>query len=96
MLISLEKYLSTHVTALLNLLAIFPVQASPLRRVSLRRRDGWGEEEKKTRRERWEWEARPLPYNVRFSGSICGFVVLAKQGECLDDFEGYWEDNSIN
>ena len=49
LLISLEKYLSTHVTALLNLLAIFPVQASPLRRVSLRRRDGWGEEEKNAR-----------------------------------------------
>ena len=41
-------------------------------------------------------ESEASPCNVRFSGEICGFVVLAKRGDCLDDFEGYWEDNSIN
>ena len=28
-------------------------------------------------------EARPLPYNVRFSGRICGSVVLPKPRDYL-------------
>ena len=50
------------------------------------------------RKARWEGErekARPLPYNVRFFGTICGSVVLPKRGDYLDDFEGCCEDNSV-
>ena len=40
-------------------------------------------------------EERPLPYDVRFSGRICGSVVLAKPADHLDAFERCCEDNSI-
>ena len=42
-----------------------------------------------------EREERTLPYNVRFSGQICGSVVLAKPADYLDAFERCYEDNSI-
>ena len=32
-------------------------------------------------------EERPLPYDVRFSGRICGSVVVAKPADYLDAFE---------
>ena len=38
---------------------------------------------------------RPLPIYVQCSGRICGFVVLAKRGNYLEDSGGYCEDNSI-
>ena len=40
-------------------------------------------------------EERPIPYNVQFSGQICGSVVLAKPADYLNVFECYCEDNSI-
>ena len=40
-------------------------------------------------------EERPLPYDVRFSGRICGSVVLAKPADHLDAFKRCCEDNSI-
>ena len=40
-------------------------------------------------------EKRPLPYNVPFSGLICGSMVLAKPTEYLVAFERCCEDNSI-
>ena len=40
-------------------------------------------------------EERPLPYDVRFSGRICGSVVLAKPADHLDGFKRCCEDNSI-
>ena len=55
-----------------------------------------GEKKRKNGRGKMGMESEASPCNVRFSGEICGFVVLAKRGDCLDDFEGYWEDNSIN
>ena len=36
---------------------------------------------------RGKTEQRPLPYNLRFTGRICGSVVLAKQADYLDAFE---------
>ena len=41
-------------------------------------------------------EESPLPYDLRFSGRICGSVVLAKPADYLDAFERCCEDNSIN
>ena len=55
---------------------------------------GWGER----KRERTghdgkrEGEERPLPYNVRFTGRICGSVVLAKPADYLDAFEDRCKD----
>ena len=40
-------------------------------------------------------EERPLPYDVRFYGRICGSVVLAKPADYLDAFERCCGDNSI-
>ena len=40
-------------------------------------------------------EERPLPYNVQFSGWICGSVVLAKPADYLDAFEHCCKDNSV-
>ena len=53
-----------------------------------------GEKKKKTRGERWEWEARPLPYNVRFCGFLWFWLNEATVWTIL--IEGHWEDNSIN
>ena len=36
-------------------------------------------------------EERPLQYNVRFSGRICGTVVLGQPGNYLNAFEGCCE-----
>ena len=53
----------------------------------------------KARGERWEGERkkerRPLPDFVRFSGRICGSVVLAKPDDDLDGFERPFKDLSI-
>ena len=57
-----------------------------------------GEKEKDSARGtmgRGKREERPLPYDVRFSGRICGSVVLAKPADYLDAFERCCEDNSI-
>jgi len=40
-------------------------------------------------------ERRPLPDFVQFSGRICGFVVLAKPEDDLDDFERPFKDPSV-
>jgi len=40
-------------------------------------------------------ERRPLPDFVRFSGRICGSVVLAKPDDDLNDFDGSFNDLSI-
>ena len=40
-------------------------------------------------------EESPLPYDLRFSGRICGSVVLAKPADYLDAFERCCEDNSL-
>ena len=40
-------------------------------------------------------ERRPLPDFVRFSGGICGSVVLAKPDDDLNDFDGSFNDLSI-
>ena len=40
-------------------------------------------------------ERRPLPDFVRFSGRICGSVVLAKPDDNLDGFERPFKDLSI-
>ena len=40
-------------------------------------------------------ETRPLPDFVRFSGRICGSVVLAKPDDDLDGFERPFKDLSI-
>ena len=74
---SLEIYLSTHVTALLDLLARFLVQTSLLCRGVVGGGGGGREgiRGKLVREARWEEEreeARPLPYNVRFSGGFAG------------------------
>ena len=59
---------------------------------------GWGER----KRERTghdgkrEEEERPLPYNVRFTGRICGSVVLAKPADYLDAFEDRCKDNAFS
>ena len=52
----------------------------------------------KARVGRWEGVRemrRPLPYNVRFSGRICGSVVMAEPEENLKDFECSFKDPSI-
>ena len=36
---------------------------------------------------RGEREERPLPYNVGFTGQICGSIVLAKPADYLDAFK---------
>ena len=50
---------------------------------------GEGKKKESARRtmERGREEARPLPYSVRFSGRICGSVVLAKPGDYLGDLK---------
>ena len=59
---------------------------------------GWGER----KRERTghdgkrEGEERPLPHNVRFTGRICGSVVLAKPTDYLDAFEDCCKDNAFS
>ena len=56
-----------------------------------------GENEKRSARGtmgRGKREKRPLRYNVRFSGRICGSVVLALPADYLDAFERCCEDNS--
>ena len=58
-----------------------------------------GEEEKESARGamgRGKREERPLPYNLRFTGRICGSVVLAKPADYLDAFEGCCEDNTFS
>ena len=40
-------------------------------------------------------EERPLPYNVRFSGQICGSLTMAEAGEDLADFECSFKDLSL-
>ena len=50
---------------------------------------GWGERnrERAGHDGKGEGEERPLPYNVRFTGRICGSVVLAKPADYLDALE---------
>ena len=51
-----------------------------------------GEEEKESARGtmgRGEREERPLPNNVRFTGRICGSIVLAKPADYLDAFKSW-------
>ena len=55
---------------------------------------GWGERKREHVCNDGKREERPLPYNVPFSGLICGSVVLAKPANYLDDFECCCEDNS--
>ena len=57
-----------------------------------------GEEEKESARVtmgRGKREERPLPYNVRFSGQICGSLTMAEAGEDLTDFECSFKDLSL-
>ena len=57
-----------------------------------------GEKEKESARGtmgRGKREERPLPYNVRFSGQICGCLTVAKPGEDLRDFECSFKDLSL-
>ena len=57
-----------------------------------------GRKKKRARGARWEGEGeeRPLPYNVRFTGRICGSVVLAKPADYLDAFEDCCKDNAFS
>ena len=57
-----------------------------------------GEKEKESARGtmgRGKREERPLPYNVRFSGQICGSLTMAEAGEDLADFECSFKDLSL-
>ena len=57
-----------------------------------------GEKEKGSARGtmgRGKREERPLPYNVRFSGQICGSLTMAEAGEDLADFECSFKDLSL-
>ena len=56
---------------------------------------GWGERKREHMGNDGKREERPLPYNVRFSGQICGSVVLAKPADYLGVFECCCEYNSI-
>ena len=53
----------------------------------------WGKRKRELVGNDGKGEERPLPYNVRFSGWICGSVVLAKPADYLDACERCCEDN---
>ena len=58
---------------------------------------GWKKEKESARGTmgRGKREERPLPYNVRFSGQICGSLIMAEPGEDLRDFECSFKDLSL-
>ena len=43
-----------------------------------------------------EGEERPLSYNVRFTGRICGSVVLAKPADYLGAYEDCFKDDAFS
>ena len=59
---------------------------------------GWGERKRERAGHdgKGEGEKRPLPHNVRFTGRICGSVVLAKPADYLDAFEDCCKDNAFS
>ena len=58
---------------------------------------GWGERKRERAGHdgKGKREERPLPYNVRFSGQICGSLTMAEAGEDLADFECSFKDLSL-
>ena len=71
---------------------------SPLRRDLFVLWGGWGERKRERAGHdgKGEGEKRPLPHNVRFTGRICGSVVLAKPADYLDAFEDCCKDNAFS
>ena len=71
---------------------------SPLRRDLFVLWGGWGERKRERTGHdgKGEGEERPLPHNVRFTGRICGSVVLAKPADYLDAFEDCCKDNAFS
>ena len=59
---------------------------------------GWGERKRERAGHdgKGEGEERPLPYNVRFTGRICGSVVLAKPADYLGAFEDCFKDDAFS
>ena len=97
---SLEIYLSTHVTALLDLLARFLVQTSLLCRGVVG--GGGGGEGRGKGGSKCAWHDGKRKERKRGLCHItCGSLEdlrvceLAKRGDYLDDFEGCCEDNIV-